>query len=74
MNLKKGAAYPAESAANPERWKPWEFGGACRIYRKAVTGLNPGWRLCGTLGTGNKKRTALKERQNQSECRVMKGA
>jgi hypothetical protein len=26
MNLKKGAAYPAESAANPERWKPWEFG------------------------------------------------
>jgi hypothetical protein len=23
---------------------------ACRIYREAVTGLGPGWRLCGTLG------------------------
>jgi hypothetical protein len=48
--------------------------GACGIYRKAGTELSPGWRLCGTLGTGNKKRTALKERQNQSECRIMKGA
>jgi hypothetical protein len=26
------------------------------LYREAVTGLSPGWRLGGTLGIGSKKR------------------
>jgi hypothetical protein len=37
-------------------------------------GFSPGWRLCGTLGTDNKKRAALKERKNCSERRAIKAA
>jgi len=41
-------------------------GGVAILYREAVTGLSPGWRLGGTLGIGSNKRVALKERKNRS--------
>jgi hypothetical protein len=47
-------------------------GGLAILYREAVTGLSPGWRLCGTLGIDDKNRVALKERKNGSEEGVLK--
>jgi hypothetical protein len=37
-----------------KRWRDFSLG-VCRIYRKAVKGLSPGWRLCGTLGARYQK-------------------
>jgi len=44
------------------------------LRAEGVKEFSPGWRLCGTLGTDNKKRAALMERKKCSERRAIKAA